>query len=132
MVVLLDSAFAPDATRNDDWGSSGRPFAHRGQARPSPGGARRGVPGRIDGGHRAVGQEDRAERSAHGPIIRHAKRTSPTSYPHERGRSISDEPNARTRVIPDRNPPPQTALANASGSSASQTWKISTITRNAT
>lgn len=53
--------------------------------------------------------------------------------PHRRRRwrrSVTDEANATTSKIPDRNAPPQTALANASDSAPSQTWKISTITRN--
>ena len=37
----------------------------------------------------------------------------------------------RTSVIAHRNAPPQSALENAPGSSAIQTWKTSTMTRNA-
>jgi hypothetical protein len=61
-----------------------------------------------------------------------ARASSTPHQSHRLRRPMSCEPAATTSVINDRNAPPKAALANASGSSASQTWKISTITRKAT
>lgn len=63
---------------------------------------------------------DRARRGAHPHALRPPRC------------AISDEPRAISIAIPDRNAPPDTALTSASGSSASQTWKIATIARKAT
>lgn len=93
---------------------------------PSPAGDRGEHPGRDR-------EPPRHPSHAHPPPHTLSERAGPRSHPlRPPRRPISDEPSAATAAIPDRNAPPHTALANASCSPASQTWKTSTITRNAT